>query len=403
MRILIVVSEFPKLTETFAYRNAVEYERLGHQVRIFHIKRFRKGEIVHDFMRGLVGRSFTFGYASPAALGALAQEAATAPLRLARLLGRILRAYRKEPLRGLAVLSYLPKALALGRWCRREGIDHINAEFAGHPATAAWIAAGVADIPFSFSAHAHDIFVSQALLVEKAQAATFVRTISRFNIAFLERLPGFPAGKLRLVRCGVTRDRLNPAGPLTPGKGPLRILYVGSLDARKGVGHLIDALAALPPELGWQARIVGGGALARDLTAQAEALGLARRVRFDGPQTAEEVQRAFRNAHVAVVPSVVGREGRTEGIPVVAMEALAQGLPLIASALSGIPELVEDGVTGRLLPPSDAAVIARAITEIAADWPAAVAMGARGRDRIAAEYVVETNARALLDLMKEAV
>jgi len=400
MNILVVVSEFPKLTETFAYRNAVEYERLGHEVQIFHIKRFRRDEMIHGFMRGLVGRAFTFGYASPVALGALASEALTAPRRCARLLRDIVGAYWREPGRGLAALCYVPKALALGQWCRRHGIEHIHAEFAGHPGTAAMIAARVSGVPFSFSAHAHDIFVSQALLVTKAREAAFVRAISNYNIGFLASLPGFPAQKLRLVRCGVTRDALSNDGPTLLGNGPLRILYVGALIRRKGVCHLIDALAALPPSIDWQARIIGGGSHASALTDQVRRLGLDGRVRFDGPQPAESVAAAFRDAHVAVVPSIVGKNGRMEGIPVVMMEAMARGLPVVASALSGIPELIEDGVTGRLVEPADASSIARALEGIHADWPAAAAMGARGRDRIAADYVVEDNARDLARLME---
>jgi glycosyltransferase involved in cell wall biosynthesis len=104
---------------------------------------------------------------------------------------------------------------------------------------------------------------------------------------------------------------------------------------------------------------------------------------------------------VAVVPSIVGDQGRIEGIPVVVMEALAHGIPVIASALSGIPELVEDGVTGYLLPPGDSAAIANAIKRIAADWDTAAAIAARGRERVSAEYIVEDNARKLATLMEK--
>jgi colanic acid/amylovoran biosynthesis glycosyltransferase len=402
VKIIVVVSEFPKITETFAYRNVIEYMRLGHDVRIFHLKRYRRGDVVHGFMERAAERAFTYGYASPAALGAFALEAMAAPRRLGRLLLELLRAYRREPKRGMAAFACLPKALALGRHCRREGVDHIHAEFAGHPATAAMIASGVGGAPFSFSAHAHDIFISQALLVAKADRAAFVRGISRFNLAFLEALEGFPADKLHLVRCGVPREALAADGPSPPCGGPLRIVYVGALLKRKGVRHLIDALAALPPELDWQARIVGGGALAGELEAQAIRLGLKDRVRFEGPQPAETVARIMARAHAMVVPSVPGDEGRTEGIPVVLMEAMALGVPVIASALSGIPELVEDGATGQLVAPGDAAGIARALEAIHADWSAAAAMAARGRRRIADDYVVEDNARMLADLMESA-
>lgn len=401
MKIVVIVSEFPKVTETFAYRNIVEYSRMGHEVRLFHIKRFRRHGIVHDFMQDVVRRAFSFGYAAPATLAAAASEGFRAPTGVARLLAQIIRAHVREPLRGLAALACLPKALALGRWCRRNGVDHLHAEFAGHPATVAMIAARMAGIPFSFSAHANDFIVSQALLPEKAQAAAFLRTISSYNMSLLEAMPDLPAGKLRLVRCGVTRDRLDAAPPPAQIDGPLRILYVGSLIRKKGVRHLIDALAELPAQIDWRARIVGAGALQDALQRQATNVGIGDRVSFAGAQPAEEVARAFQAAHIAVVPSVIGSNGRIEGIPVVAMEALAHGLPVIASALSGIPELVEDGVTGRLVPPGDHEAIARAITEIAADWPAARAMGARGRARVAAEYVVEDNARHLIRLMED--
>jgi colanic acid/amylovoran biosynthesis glycosyltransferase len=228
-----------------------------------------------------------------------------------------------------------------------------------------------------------------------------VRSISRYNIAFLEKLDGFPTDKLQLVRCGVTRAIVRKEGPPAPVNEPLRILYVGSLIKKKGVNHLIDALAALPADLKWGARIVGGGDLAESLAAQAHSLGLDDRIKFEGPQPAEAVAQAFAKAHVAVVPSIVGDQGRIEGIPVVVMEALAHGIPVIASALSGIPELVEDGVTGYLLPPGDSAAIANAIKRIAADWDTAAAIAARGRERVSAEYIVEDNARKLATLMEK--
>ncbi|MFP7569965.1 glycosyltransferase family 4 protein [Marivita sp. S2033] len=353
-------------------------------------------------MTRLVERAFSYGYLSPQALGAFLKEAVTAPRRLVRLLGAIFKAHKTERKRGLMVLAYFPKALALGHWCRKTGVDHIHGEFAGHPATTAMIAAEVAGVPYSFSAHANDIVVSQALLVEKAQKAAFVRSISRYNIAFLDRLEGFPTEKLELVRCGVARASLKGDGPAALGDGPLRILYVGSLIEKKGVQYLIDALAMLPTDLDWQLQIVGGGDLADDLAKRVHTHGLSDRVTFDGPQPAEVVARAFAKAHVVVVPSIVGEQGRIEGIPVVIMEALANARPVIASALSGIPELIEDGVTGRLVPPEDASAIANALQEIATDWQAAAAMGMRGRDRVAAEYVVEDNAGKLADLMKRA-
>lgn len=403
MRILVVVSEFPKLTETFVYRNIAEYRRAGHEVTLFYAKKFIPGELVHGFARDTAESAFTFGFAAPRSLVALAGEAARHPLRQARLWAELLRAHLAEPRRGLHAFATLPKSVALGHWCRAQGIEHIHAEFAGFPATVAMIAARVSGVPFSFSAHANDIFVSQALLPEKARAARFVRSISRYNIDWLARaVPGFPTERLRLIHCGVPREVLSAPEPEAPGDGPLRVLYVGSLIEKKGVGHLIEALAQLRGRLDFECRIVGRGDLEPELRSMVTAAALDDVVRFDGPQDAEGVRAAYRWAHAVVVPSVVGRKGRIEGIPVVAMEALAHARPLIASRLSGIPELVEDGVTGWLTEPGDAGGIARALAEIRADWPRATAIARAGRDRVRSEYLIEDNAAALLRAMKEA-
>ena len=401
MKILVVVSEFPKLTETFVYRNIAEYRRAGHEVTLFYAKKFFPGELVHGFARDTAASAFTFGFLAPRSLLALAREVLRHPLRQARLWAELARSHWGEPKRGLRAFAVLPKSVALGHWCRARGIGHIHAEFAGFPATVAMIAARVAGVPFSFSAHANDIFVSQALLAEKAERARFVRSISRYNIDWLGRhVAGFPAGRLRLIHCGVPRALLDAPEPAAPGQGPLNVLYVGSLIEKKGVIHLIGALARL--NLPVRCRIIGRGDLEPALRRAAAKAGLAETISFDGPKDAKGVSAAYRWAHVVVVPSVAGRKGRIEGIPVVAMEALAHARPLIASRLSGIPELVEDGVTGWLTEPGDAGGIAAALIAIHGDWPGAMAIARAGRDRVRAEYLIEDNAAALLRAMMEA-
>lgn len=402
MKILVIVSEFPKLTETFVYRNIAEYRRAGHQVTLFYAKAFFADELVHDFARDTARTAFGLGFLSPRSLGALAAETLRRPGAQARLWAQIARAHRAEPRRGLRSFAVLPKAVALGHWCRAQGIDHIHAEFAGFPATVAMIAARVSGIPFSFSAHANDIFVSQALLADKAAEARFVRTISRYNIDWLRRnVPGFPMERLRLIPCGVPRELLDAPGPPPVGDGPLNVLYVGSLIEKKGVAHLIAALARLAPGVPLRARIIGRGDLEPALRQAVADAGLGGVVSFDGPADAEAVRAAYRWAHVVVVPSVVGRKGRAEGIPVVAMEALAHARPVVASALSGIPELVEHGVTGWLTEPGDAAAIADALAAIRTDWPRAAAIAQAGRERVRATYLIEDNAAALLRAMQE--
>ncbi|WP_096785386.1 glycosyltransferase [Rhodobacter sp. CZR27] len=402
MRILVVVSEFPKLTETFVYRNIAEYRRAGHEVWLFYAKKHFPQELVHAFARDTADSAFTFGFLAPRSLLALGREALRHPIRQMGLWATLARSHRSEVGRGLRSLAVLPKSVALGHWCRSQGIDHIHAEFAGFPATVAMIASRVSGVPYSFSAHANDIFVSQALLPEKAAGARFVRSISRYNIDWLGRVPGFPAERLRLIHCGVPRALLEAPEPEAPGEGPLNVLYVGSLIEKKGVIHLLEALARLRDRMPLRCRIIGRGDLEATLREAVARLGLQGIVTFDGPKDAEAVRAAYRWAHAVVVPSVVGSKGRVEGIPVVAMEALAHARPLVASRLSGIPELVEDRVTGWLTEPGDAAGIAEALAAIREDWPRAMAIARAGRERVRAEYLIEDNAAELLRAMREA-
>lgn len=400
MKIVVVVSDFPKVTETFVAANVLHYLSKGHDARVFHLKPFRRDEVVHDHTRPVVERGFTFPWISGASAMALAWGLFRRPGAVLGAVAGIFRAFWAEPRPLLASLAILPKALALGRMVRARGVDHIHAEFAGYPATAAWIAARVSGVPFSFSAHMHDIFVTQGLLVEKAREARFVRVISDYNRRFLAALPGFPAEKLHVLRCGVSLSAPAPLPP-APGQGQaLRILYVGSLIPRKGVTHLLRAVAALPDRVDWRLDILGGGPEDDRLRVQATRLGLGERVRFGGAQAAPAVRAAMQAAHVVVVPSVTDADGQSEGIPVVLMEALAEARPVIASNLSGIPELVRDGETGWLTAPGDAAAIAAALTRVHDDYDTAAGLGQAGRALVAQEYDIDRNAAALLAMME---
>lgn len=394
MRICVVVSDFPKVTETFVIANALHYLRAGHDVSVFHLKAFREDEVMHKHAQPVIATGFTFPWVWGASLSGLGWAMAR-PRRFVPLLGQILRAFAGEPRRLAATLALLPKSCAFARWADATRLDHIHAEFAGYPATAAWIAARLTDVPYSFSAHAHDIFLSQAGLMPKAQDARFVRVISDFNRRFLAALPGFPADKLQVLRCGVDVSGPTALPPEPAAGAPWRLVFVGALLPRKGVDDLLSALALLPPDLAWHLDILGGGRLDATLREQAAALGMSN-VTFHGPQPSDAVRAAMQAAHLVLVPSREGAGGRSEGIPVVLMEALSHARPVIASNLSGIPELVEDGVTGRLCPPGAPRDLAAAIIELLGNWPEARAMGERGRARVARDYNISQNAAALL-------
>ncbi|MBV7410688.1 glycosyltransferase family 4 protein [Maritimibacter sp. DP1N21-5] len=398
MRILIVVSDFPKVTETFVLANARHFLARGHDLGVFHLKPFRHGEVTHPDAAHVVARGIGLPWITGESLVGLLWGLSRPALFLP-VVARLVAAFWREPSRLTASLAILPKSLAMARQLRRDGTAHIHAEFAGYPATAAWIISTFSGVPFSFSAHAHDIFLTQGLLATKARAARFVRAISRFNKDFIEAVPGVPAGQVEVLHCGVALGNPAPLPPPPDATIPLRLLFVGALLPRKGVQHLIAALAALPEDLAWHLDVIGGGSMEPALRAQAAPL--ADRITFHGPRDAGAVRAAMRAAHAVIVPSVEGAGGRSEGIPVVLMEALAEARPVVTSRLSGIPELVVDGETGFLTEPGDEAALTRALMSLASDYPAAAAMGRRGRAKVEAEFDIDETAEALLRRIEE--
>ncbi len=395
MKIAMLVTDFPKVTETFTLREAAELRRLGHEVRIYHLTRFRRNEVIHEFARPLVKDSHGQPYllAKPV-LAALLRR----PRWSAAVLGALTRGFARRPALLAKSLAILPKSLAFARDLDRWGADHVHASFAGHPATSAWIIHRVSGLPYSISCHAHDIFRDQTFLAEKFRSAAFVRTISRYNADFLrERLGDEACQNLHVIHCGV---RL-PATPKTRPELPAgRILFVGALEPKKGVEVLLRALSQLAPEKAWQARIVGGGTLRVRLEQLSSSLGLGSRVTFLGPQPAEAVADELEQADVLVAPSVPGPGGRAEGIPTVLMEAMSHGVPVIASRLTGIPELVRNGETGLLFEPGRDDQLADAITRLRADPCLARSLGAKGLELVQREFEIGGNVERLLAHME---
>jgi glycosyltransferase involved in cell wall biosynthesis len=288
----------------------------------------------------------------------------------------------------------LPKIAALAEDARAWKADHIHAAFAGHPATAAWIIGRLTGIPYSVSCHAHDIFASQALLDRKLAEAAFVRTISDFNRGFLlAKVAGLQPDRIKIIRCGMDLATLPPLPPPSNHEG-LRILFVGRLVPQKGLDVLLEALADPAANPDWRLEVIGDGPDAGSLREQASAAGLGQRVNWRGNCRFEEVARAYSETDVVVSPSVIGPNGRTEGIPNVLMEALACTRPVIATRLTGVPELVIDGETGLLVPPADPAALVAALRTVEANPEAAARMAASGRRIVERHYDLRRTAAA---------
>jgi colanic acid/amylovoran biosynthesis glycosyltransferase len=405
-----VVSRYPLLSETFILREMWELERQGHNVRIYPLRPV--AGLRHARATALRAPVWRAGWCNPRSQAYWLQRRPKAYLTT---LAEALWQNRGDANLWLGAMAYWPKAAAIARRMQRDQVDQIHAHYATHPALAAYIAHRLTGIPFSFTAHAHDIFLHRAMLQRKIAAASQVIAISRFNQAWLERARGGAATPIPVVHCGVESDALAEVGarrrPPKPGQG-LRLLSVGSLQAYKGHRVLVEACARLRAAgLTFHCRIVGGGRLAEALRRQIASLGLEQAVVLAGPAAESAVAAALADADVFVLPSIVAPSGQMEGIPVALMEAMAAGLPVVASRLSGIPELVTDGHDGLLTPPGDAVALAQALERLA-DPELRRRLGAAAQRRVRADFDLEANvahlarawqARAATGTAREAV
>jgi colanic acid/amylovoran biosynthesis glycosyltransferase len=393
-----VVSRFPKISETFILNEILELERLGLRVEVFSLLRER-APVRHAEAAALADRCVYGSSVGPLVHAQLHW--------LRRRPGAYLRAWWRA-LRGNAsspkFLARVPMTVASGALfaleMERRGVEHIHAHFATHPALAAHVAHHLTGLPYSFTAHAHDIYVERPMLDEKVRDASFVVAISDYNRRLLEELYGRDAdGRVRVVHCGIEPDVFAPREQPAPADA-LRILCVASLEDYKGHPYLLEACAILRRDaVPFRLTLVGDGEDRPAVERQIEELGLGDAIDVLGAQPRDRVAQLLAETDVFVLPSIVTASGKKEGIPVVLMEALAREVPVIATAISGVPELVEDGRTGLLVPERDAEALAAALVRVKTDPAAAHALAATGRERVLAEFDLRRNTAELRDLL----
>lgn len=399
--VAVLLSRFPRVTETFILREVVELERQGQPVVLVPLIRERP-PLVHPEARPWMARALFTPWLSGAIVRSNLRTLGRRPGAWLGTLARAAAGTLRSPGFLLRTLALYPKAVHLAGRLAAEGVEHVHAHFATHPTTVAWMVERLAGIPYSVTVHAHDLFVDRTFLGEKLRRARFVRAISRFNRDFLaERYPQ-AADRLEVVHVGVEPERY-AAGGAERGPAGLRLLTVAALEPYKGIDRLIEAAALLARRLPggtlleW--RVVGEGKLRPRLEDALARRGLAGTVELEGALSQEEVARRLAGCDVFVQPSVVAPDGQMEGIPVALMEALASERPVVATRLSGIPELVEDGVTGLLVPPGDAEALAAAVTRLVRDPALAGRLAREGRARVCREFRLATTVRELRALL----
>ncbi|HEX9093431.1 MAG TPA: glycosyltransferase [Coriobacteriia bacterium] len=333
------------------------------------------------------------------ALAAMAWWSRQRPARLAKSIGLVIRGYARRPALLARALATVPLAAAHARYVASRDIAHLHAHYATYPLLAAWLCHRLAGVPYSVTVHAHDIFIDRSFLGRRLADASFVVAVSEYNRRFLTTHGVLGGTPVHVVHCGI-----EPAAysfrPRTPAReGPVRALCVASLQEYKGHRVLLEALADGGPRLArLELDLVGGGPLRPDLEELTRRLGLASRVRFRGSLPEPAVTELLQGADLFVLPSVVARDGQMEGLPVSLMEALAVGVPVVATRLSGIPELIRHGETGLLAQPGSAEDLARVLELALADQAGARARAAAGRRLVEREFDINDSAAALVHL-----
>jgi colanic acid/amylovoran biosynthesis glycosyltransferase len=395
-RLAYVMSRFPKLTETFILEEILAVEKLGCRVEVFPLLR-QKEPVVHREAAMLAARARYLPFLSPsivvsqlhylvrrpgAYLGALVSLAVHAFGSLNYFLG------------GLAVF---PKVVHSARLMEAAGVEHVHCHFANHPATAGFVVHRLTGIPFSFTAHGSDLHRDRHMLREKVTEANLVVTISDYNRQLILAECGKEfAEKVVVVRCGVDTEMFRPRPAPPDGGASLRLTCVAAFEEVKGQRYLVEACRLLVDSgIDVDCRLIGDGPTRAQVERRVSQLELEHVVRFEGAKTRREVASAFAESDVVACPSVWTSHGDREGIPVVLMEAMACGIPVVASDISGIPELVEHERTGLLVPPGDPAALAEALARVHWDPELARRLAADGRARVLREHDVRANALAL--------
>ncbi|HVF40852.1 MAG TPA: glycosyltransferase [Gemmatimonadaceae bacterium] len=392
-----VVRKFPVLSETFILNEILALEAMGVTVEIFSLAPTRDPRFHDGLCRLKANVHYLPTPAEPRALLRIAKRfAARNPKRYRRQLIKVIATRRPKLLWRFVQASWVADR------ARRTGVRHLHAHFANRSATVAQQAAKLLGVPFSFTAHAFDIYrgADHAVIARKMADSKFTVTVSEFNVRFLDSLMNGKRGRVELVRNGIDMSRFMPA-PRVP-MTPFRILTVARLVEKKGIPVLVEACRVLR-DRGHKFRcdIIGKGALRAELERNIRANELGSMVRLLGPLPQQEIIRRYQVAHVVALPCIVAADGNRDGLPVSIVEAMACGLPVISTPVTGIPEVIQDGCNGLLVPEGDAVALADALERMMTDDELYARLRSSARASVCESFDQRRTAAKLYDLLHE--
>lgn len=402
-RLVVVVSQFPEPNETFIVREIGELVRSGFDVTVLSLK--AAPEVVNDPEARALLPITVYPPTRRGIAGAAARTLLRAPIASARAIGRgladVLRAL-PTPLLAAKQAAVLPLALAYGGRLPEAPL-RLHAHFASVPTAAVRVLAALRRQAYGFTAHAWDIYVGENArqLPVRIADADLVVTCTGYNAQVLSALARAPEDARKVHLCHHGLD----FALYEPGPHPRDAVVVGgaSLVEKKGLADLVAACGRLAADgVRFRCVLIGEGSERGRLEAQIAALGLRDRVTLAGRVPHRELVRHLRAAAVLAHPSIRDRRGSMDGIPNTILEALAVETPVVATRLSGIPEVVLPGETGLLVEPGDVAGLADALRRILADPALGRRLGSAGRALVRERFDVARNVGRLADLLRGA-
>ncbi|PYL42987.1 MAG: colanic acid biosynthesis glycosyltransferase WcaL [Verrucomicrobia bacterium] len=391
-----VVNTWPRLSQTFVLNEILGLEERGLDLRIFSAKDPTEQLVnakVADVRAPVFYLAFHGRY-SKIFFGNL-RIASRQPGRYLKTLAHALGYGRRDILRRFFQAGYLAEQL------RRDSVAHLHAHFATAPATVAMFTHELTGVPFTFTAHARDIYsdTQPELLRAEMKRARSVVTVTEYNRRHLRQIDPSLNGKVRCIDSIFDFSGFDFQWPRVSGLAAPLILSVARLVEKKGLEDLILAADILR----WQGQrfrmqIIGDGHLRQVLDNKIAALGLEEHVTLSGAQTHEEVKLAYGRAHVFALPCVVAADGDRDGLPNVLIEAMASGVPVVSTTVVGIPELIESERHGLLVPPGEPRALANALERLLADASLRDRLARAARARIEERFSSERIAERLMNL-----
>jgi len=390
--IAYIAGYFPLRSETFVYREVRELRARGWRVTAVSLNTIRDqhDETLADLQKG---RIFCYepGWFFEAIIEIFAHPVCAFRTIVAGIQDLL---NPRETTSGRDRVKSLGQAFAglkLAADLRKNGVRHIHCHFAHAPASVGMYAAMQLGVPFSFTGHANDLFQRRLLLKKKLNRAKFVACISDWHREFYRAIEPSSPARYEVIRCGVPIEHWSFQDPALKAPridGILQVLTIARLVEKKGVDMLIRALHAYGAKStrSWKLTIAGDGPMMDKLKEIAHHLAVSHCIDWRGAVTNEIVPQLLADADVFALPCRTDQSGDKDGIPVVLMEAMACGTPVIAGNVAAISELVENGKSGLLVDGTNIDEVVNAIEKLDRDPPLRKSLAAGGRTRVEAEF-----------------